>query len=444
MSCTECGEDVAGQKFCGNCGTKVGPGCCWDCNAELVEKAKFCIECGSPAKKPESSPSTPRGSPSPDYYEEEPVTPTPLTVTPTASPHTSAKKGQFVVVEAPKCIVCAKSVYKLEEAQDSHGGIYHKECFRCKTCKVFLNGRERIMEPESHVSVKIANGMFLVAREGSHLGNKGDFFCDKHAVKARGEVVKAQDISEPYRDDSELKRVASMRKDQNDDARRSMQVRVGDLIPMCSKCDRPIDYGQKAIPLGIEKVHESCPSQEESDKAVRPARWFVRKAPERMAGTLTCDSATKHPHTFLYEMDKNSLMEALKKNSFETMKVMYVPDVKAHTATSKKLVVPSSEAHRAFDFIMKDYSEFSFKDVKNNNMTVTPVLDKTSNRLIITKFLFTNNVLQTLEATFSYNEATQECSAETVGLTFEMWPPEVAAQATAQNTPLAELKQNLS
>ena len=500
MQCNNCGTNVDGMKFCGNCGTKVGPPHCWQCNVELLTTAKFCMECGAPVKKPQQQPaevaqpasvpevaqpapapevaepaaslevvepaaspevvepavdeaqveaspppSTPEKPAEPAAEDGEMVTPTIIsTATPGASPAGtpgSDGKKQFSVKESPKCQVCGKTVYKKEESLDSQGMVFHKDCHRCKTCKVYLTGRERIMEPESGASVKVANGMYLVAREGSHLGNKGDFFCDKHSVKARGEVVKGQSIEEKYRDDEELKRVASMRKEQNEEARMSMQVRVGDMIPTCAKCGFPIDYGQKAITSGIEKIHEGCPSLEESNRAIRPARWFVRKAPERAAGTLTCDSKTKHPHTFLFELDKQTLMDCLKKNAYESAKLVYHPDETAHTSASKKLVVPSSDAVRAFDFNIKDYMTFTFADPRKPGKVQTPVLDKAAKRLVVTKFCYTNCVLQTMEAIFQYDEAKNLCHAEQINLSFEMWPAEAAAQMSAQLDPLADLKQ---
>ena len=191
---------------------------------------------------------------------------------------------------------------------------------------------------------------------------------------------------------------------------------------------------------GIEKMHESCPTPEESARAIRNTRWFVRKAPERVAGTLICDKNTKHPHTFLFEIDKNIMMESLKKNGDEKMHVIYLPDDQARTAASRKLVVPSSDAARRFDFHFKDYFEFSFNDPKKDNKTQEPVLLKDKHQLILRKFYLANGVLQTMEAVFKYDEATQMCSAEKVTIDMEMWPPEVAAEMNAQLDPLAQLK----
>lgn len=53
--CTNCGTAGKG-KFCFNCGTSLetpfeeGPKKCTNCNAELLEGAKFCVECGTSAQ----------------------------------------------------------------------------------------------------------------------------------------------------------------------------------------------------------------------------------------------------------------------------------------------------------------------------------------------------------------------------------------------------------
>ena len=56
--CTNCGTPVTG-KFCSNCGTAyvepvveqpAGPRKCSNCGAELLEGAKFCVECGTSAQ----------------------------------------------------------------------------------------------------------------------------------------------------------------------------------------------------------------------------------------------------------------------------------------------------------------------------------------------------------------------------------------------------------
>jgi len=52
--CPKCGaQNVAGTKFCGNCGTSLAPVAkvaCPKCGAEMPETMKFCGNCGSPMK----------------------------------------------------------------------------------------------------------------------------------------------------------------------------------------------------------------------------------------------------------------------------------------------------------------------------------------------------------------------------------------------------------
>ena len=103
-----------------------------------------------------------------------------------------ASKKVFAVKAAPKCHVCTRSVYKTEEAQDAQGTIFHKECLRCKQCKASLLGREPVHEEKRVGGGPIRTAQYLVAKDGSRLGDKGDLFCDKHAVKATDERVCAR------------------------------------------------------------------------------------------------------------------------------------------------------------------------------------------------------------------------------------------------------------
>lgn len=52
--CPKCGtQNIAGTKFCGNCGTNLGPVAtinCPKCGAEMPSTMKFCGNCGSPLK----------------------------------------------------------------------------------------------------------------------------------------------------------------------------------------------------------------------------------------------------------------------------------------------------------------------------------------------------------------------------------------------------------
>lgn len=63
-TCTSCGNDVTGKKFCSECGTPVEPptstNTCPRCNGEVQPGAAFCIHCGSALNaQPEARPAQP-------------------------------------------------------------------------------------------------------------------------------------------------------------------------------------------------------------------------------------------------------------------------------------------------------------------------------------------------------------------------------------------------
>ena len=117
----------------------------------------------------------------------------------TAGSAEKKKKPAFQAKESPKCFYCGKSVFKLDEVCDAKNNVFHKDCLKCKQCKASLIGRQRI--PEEDRRGPILTAQYLVAKEGTELGGKGgDLYCDKHAVKAGPDVVKAQVITEKSRD----------------------------------------------------------------------------------------------------------------------------------------------------------------------------------------------------------------------------------------------------
>jgi hypothetical protein len=364
------------------------------------------------------------------------------------------KLKKFSVKESPKCALCGKSVYKMDETQDSKGTIFHKDCLRCHQCKASLigasqraapppaprtrltrapqPGREPIHEEKRVGPLKTAQ--YLVAMEGTMLGNKGDLFCDKHAIKARASMVSGKNPGEIARDDGELKRVSSMIKEKKEEARASMEIRVGDSTPMCSRCGQPIDRGQAVLASGLQRFHEACPSKEEADKAVRTTRYFVKKAPDRLIAQLAVDSDTKL--SFMYDIDRPTLHDQLRKKSHEPAKLMYVPDAQARAAAQRR--IPEAKTKREFDIVLKDTQlNLTFHDPKTNK-TVTPVLDAKEKELTVTKFHLTNGVLQTLVARFKYDADARVLAPEYVELAMEMWPP---VEDEKVDDPLAKLKQ---
>ena len=47
--CPTCDKPVGSEKFCANCGTRLGTAHCTECGAELPTAARFCGNCGSKA-----------------------------------------------------------------------------------------------------------------------------------------------------------------------------------------------------------------------------------------------------------------------------------------------------------------------------------------------------------------------------------------------------------
>jgi len=486
--CTQCNAEVTGLKFCGDCGLKVpppGPPPCSNCQAVMAPNAKFCGECGTPnpayvkpaasaaASPPTEPASEPAASSSPPLSPKPSAAKRPSSVAPSTPPPPTTQSAQaqqdeaapahpredeaksladqrtasmqsigsaprsdekkkFAAKESPKCALCGKSVYKMDETTDSKGTIFHKDCLRCHQCKASLMGKEPI--PEEKRAGPLKTAQYLIAKEGSDVGNKGELFCEKHAVKAK-EVVSGKKADEIARDDSELSRMGALIKDKKEEARMSMEIRVGDSTPMCSRCGQPIDKGQAVLASGLQRFHEACPSKEEADKAVRSTRFFVKKAPDRLILLLTVDADTKL--SFLYDIDRPLLHEQLRKKGHEPAKLIFVPDANARAAAQRR--IPEAKGKRAFDVVLKDshLAELSFTDPKTGK-DVAPHVDAPNKELTVTKFHLTNGVLQTLGCKFKYDEGARVLAPEFVQLDVEMWPP-VEEKA---DDPLAQLKKD--
>ena len=204
-------------------------------------------------------------------------------------------------------------------------------------------------------------------------------FCDKHAVKARASMVSGKKADEIARDDNELKRLSAMVKEKKDETRASMELRVGDSTVMCSRCGYPIDRGQEVIASGLLRYHQACPTKEEAESQTRSVRHFVKKLPDRLVVQLTCDAQTHY--SFLYEIDRDSFNDQLRKKSNEPAKVLYLPDTHANASAVRKL--PDKPD---FDLVMKDpHFEYSFSDPKSKHKTA-PVLSDAKRELVLSKF----------------------------------------------------------
>lgn len=338
-----------------------------------------------------------------------------------------------------KCGGCNKAVYETERCVDSSGRVFHLTCLRCKTCKSALKGKQRVEEPEDpEANVKLTNGQYLVVLyANSRFGNAGDFLCDKHCTAAAHQAVKPQDLTEKFKDDDELNRISSLRKEQNDLSRVSLQRRAGDMLPICFRCGLPIDRGQAALTEGIRKMHaERCPTKEESAKVIRTVRHFAKSFPERLAATLVL--ADGQTHTFLYVVDEASLDAAFVKKPNETALVRFVPDTSARLSVNRKFALGAD-----LDIKFRDLQEFTFENPNPQGCPASRGEWETSGVALITKFFQSNGVLQTLKARFGVVDAGGAVSSQSIEIVLEQWPKEAAIEIEQQLNPLAKLKHDI-
>jgi len=175
----------------------------------------------------------------------------------------------------------------------------------------------------------------------------------------------------------------------------------------------PIEATQEVIASGITRYHAACPTKEEAEKQLRPVRFFVKKFPDRLVVQLAVDAHTNY--TFLYEVDRDALNDALRKKSHEAAKVVYVPDSHAHASSQRKL--PDSPV---FDIAFKDFAmELGFEDASTKKTAAKPRVS--DGALVVTKYHLANGVLQRVDARFKVEG--HLLSHVGVDVALEHWPP---------------------
>jgi hypothetical protein len=252
-------------------------------------------------------------------------------------------------------------------------------------------------------------------------GEAGYVLCDLHAPKATP-MVSAARKEAPALDAQELHNSTRSVKDKMALAKQSMEAKGGgESLPLCSRCGMVIEKHQDILSSGMQRFHAVCPSKEEASVATRSTRYFLKKTPERLVLLLTCDADKKEKYSFMYEVEHNSLALGLRQNNYEPCELVFRPDVKARASMSRKLVVPAS---RAFDVSVREYHTFSFIDPRDASVTSAPLVR--DQRLTVVKYFLTNGVLFTLEAVFTYDEASFAVGPESVRVCFAMYPPRAA------------------
>ena len=171
-SCASCSTELEETyKFCFECGM-TADGVkreCVTCQALLREQDKYCSHCGK-----STNPETAVANPAPTT----PFRRLSATLADKLGDRrklfaSTAKSGFQGVKASPKCEVCTKPVYGTEKVLDASGRVFHRECFKCKTCGCSLASRQRVMEPRNRQSIKVTTGQYLmVGFDDSRLGNK--------------------------------------------------------------------------------------------------------------------------------------------------------------------------------------------------------------------------------------------------------------------------------
>jgi len=256
------------------------------------------------------------------------------------------KKKKFQAKASPKCTHCGKSVFKTEEVLDSTDSKFHKSCLRCATCKTSLVGRQPIDE----------DGADSLLKSQYRVADGGNLYCDRHAQKTRGTIVKTTSVDDMARlrknetktitEDEELKKkTASVKKE--------MELTVGDNIPICGRCGGSLDGVEKIVVSGMERFHEVCP--ENPTEVQQTPRYFIKRQEERPVVMILPDELPDTKAlTFIFDLNVESKREALLQKKKSTAKVLFDPDSGTRAGLYRKLASSHKTTEPSFSMSIRN------------------------------------------------------------------------------------------
>jgi len=215
-----------------------------------------------------------------------------------------------------------------------------------------------------------------------------------------------------------LRMLASQIKAKMTKAKDTWETKIGDALPHCNRCGRPIEPHHKIVTAGVARAHEVCPSKEESERGPRNPRYMVQKAQGRVVLTFRCDKDTKQPYTFIFDLDTDSKQQCLRMRNNAEMTLTYTADEKSHATLERKFKIPKT---REFDISVRYTHQFGFSNPATGE-NVTPELDLVGKKVTVTKYCTSNEVLHKIVAGFTYDEENRVLHPLHLSFTYSMMP----------------------
>lgn len=211
-----------------------------------------------------------------------------------------------------------------------------------------------------------------------------------------------------------LRLLASQLRSKVSKAKETWEAKIGDALPHCNRCGRPIEPHHKLVSAGMQRFHEICPSKAESEKGLRNTRYMVQKSMDRIVLTFRCDGETRQPYSFIFDLDQETKQKSLRQRNNEDMTLLYIYDEKQHASKQRRFKTPNK---REFDIEVRYMPVLSFEDPKT---TIKHEPKLAGSDLIVTKFSQTNGVVQTVVAQFVYDEENRYLSPVHLEVRFSM------------------------
>ena len=273
-------------------------------------------------------------------------------------PSPSARKGDRVAAvrsmnASPKCTLCDKTVYRMEQLQDSRDRPFHGDCLRCADCI----GVKHLAGQMVHVLTRLEGEE--AGKDGRPLPAGKYVLCQAHRVMRQNhtEIVKGwaptNVVNEGGVHEGDITAArASVRKSLG----MSMQRK-----PVCTRCGGEIELSDKDfIVSGLERLHVKCPDPETLKKTPRQG---ALGAPERFPVVVALDGAGgKKNVSFVFKLDRESKENALKQQRLEPVRLRYTPDASGHVSTLRELLLPEAPDEQAF--LVTD-SKRTFREIKH-------------------------------------------------------------------------------
>ncbi|KAI8905036.1 hypothetical protein EDD86DRAFT_194143 [Gorgonomyces haynaldii] len=159
----------------------------------------------------------------------------------------------------PNCLRCQKAVYFVEQ-QTGPSGVYHKQCFNCKTCSKKLDSTN-LTDKDGEIYCKTCYGRLF--------GPKGYGYNNTLSTESKitANFGSSENIGQKSASTEDLKpRFGSSGNLSKGDSKEKLGS--GSLSDKCPKCQKTVYFAEQMLGPGNSKYHKLCFTCSDCGKSV--------------------------------------------------------------------------------------------------------------------------------------------------------------------------------